>query len=233
MAPGPLTKLILRIGSLSTYCLARFALLIRAQRPHQYLMDVVEFARAATVQPLPKIVLEMAVLAEDRRFYYHGGVDAVGILRALLNNLRGRPLQGGSTIEQQLIRTITGQRDMTLGRKFFEALTAVLLSAKMSKDDILLLFLHCCWLGFDVQGVPRLAASEKINLSELSSWQAAMIAARVRYPAPQNPDDSYRRRLTSRSLLIARSYELALSSEACKREDTPLTKRPFITSHWS
>ncbi|MEN9205824.1 MAG: transglycosylase domain-containing protein [Thermostichales cyanobacterium BF4_bins_65] len=99
---------------------------------------------------------QVLVGAEDRRFYSHWGVDLIGIARALWVNVTGGQIrQGGSTISQQLARTIlrdyTGE-DASLGRKWREALAALKLEWQYSKEEILLLYLNHVYLGNGISG---------------------------------------------------------------------------------
>ena len=112
------------------------------------------------VLPLEKIPLhvQQAVIAsEDERFYDHGGVDFKAILRAAWNDLRGRPLQGGSTITQQLVKEYyVGRRAIDVAQGA-EAALAIRLERKFSKDEILEQYLNVIYLGDQAYGVEAAA----------------------------------------------------------------------------
>jgi membrane carboxypeptidase/penicillin-binding protein len=102
--------------------------------------------------------LRYAVMAaEDRNFYEHGGIDYQGLSRAVLKNVlnvsRGRRLEGGSTITQQVAKNVLLNSDVTFGRKFKEAILANRLEQVLSKPKILELYLNEIWLGYRSFGV--------------------------------------------------------------------------------
>src|SRR6266545_5569686 len=95
-----------------------------------------------SLDSLPRYVSEAFIAAEDVRFRHHIGIDPIGIVRALIANVRGRGIvQGGSTIDQQIIKSRFLSQERTWRRKFVEMLLAVILEARLSKDDILELYL--------------------------------------------------------------------------------------------
>ncbi|MDH7570810.1 MAG: biosynthetic peptidoglycan transglycosylase, partial [Armatimonadota bacterium] len=90
------------------------------------------------ITEIPKVLQDATVAIEDERFYDHAGVDAKAILRALVQNIRGgRYVQGGSTITQQLARTIYLSQRKTLSRKLQEAVLAHEIERRLSKQEIL------------------------------------------------------------------------------------------------
>jgi penicillin-binding protein 1B len=163
-----------------------------------------EERRVVKIGELPKILVQAVLAAEDRRFFQHHGIDVRGVLRALLANLRrGRVVQGGSTLTQQLIKNffLTGQR--TLERKVIEAMMAVLAEIHYSKMEILETYLNEIYLGqrgsrgiFGVwEGAQFYFGKEP---KDLSIGQAAMLAGLIRAPghlAPaKNPEAAEHRR---------------------------------------
>jgi len=143
---------------------------------------------------IPGYVGNAFIAAEDVRFRHHIGIDPVGIARALLTNFRaGGIAQGGSTIDQQLIKGkfLTHQR--TYRRKFIEMILAVLLDARMSKDDILEAYLNEVYLGH-YQGRAVIGIDEASRLffskhpSQLTPDEAALIAGIIRAPNRDTPD---------------------------------------------
>ncbi len=99
-------------------------------------------------------VREATVAIEDRRFYEHGGVDPIGILRAVVADVRaGKIVQGGSTITQELVRNLYLTRQRTLQRKLTEACLAIKLGQKWSKDRILTAYLNEVYYGNHAYGI--------------------------------------------------------------------------------
>lgn len=163
---------------------------------------------------LPRVV----VAAEDHRFYFHFGVDLLGTLRAVVINFRAGELQqGGSSISQQLARTIlrdyTGT-DNTLGRKWREALAALKLEVFYSKDEILTLYLNNVYLGNGIYGFESAAhyyfgsASIDLDLSE-----AAMLASILPAPNALNPVVNREAALKGRERVLNRLSELKTFDE--------------------
>ena len=130
--------------------------------------------------------LIQAVLAiEDRRFYNHFGIDLIGIARAAQRNtIAGEIVEGGSTISQQLVRTLYLDRKRTFTRKLREAAAAIQLERRHSKDEILARYLNSVYMGADAQGVPAAARLYfHKNVSELTLPEAAMLAGIIRAPS--------------------------------------------------
>jgi 1A family penicillin-binding protein len=131
-----------------------------------------------------------AVIAiEDHRYYLHPGIDPIALTRAALHNLRsdgGR--QGGSTLTQQLARTLFLSNARTYGRKLEEAAIAVMLEIFLSKQEILELYLNRVYLSGGIYGIE--AMSQKMlgkPASELTLAEAALVAGLIRAPASYSP----------------------------------------------
>ena len=119
------------------------------------------FDEMVRVQDLPKHVPQALMAVEDRRFYYHFGVDIIGLARAAYENYRAnRVVQGGSTVTQQLAKNLLFTEgsftvsDRSFKRKILEVFLAVWLEWKFSKDDILTMYLNRVYLGAGTFGGP-------------------------------------------------------------------------------
>ncbi len=142
-----------------------------------------------SVKDLPPYVPEAILATEDRRFYYHFGVDPFGILRAFAVNLtQGGFVQGGSTITQQLAKNLFLSRDRTLKRKIQEAMLALWLESKLTKDEILSAYLNRVYLGSGAYGIDA-ASHVYFNKSakQLSIREAATIAGLLKAPSRYSP----------------------------------------------
>jgi len=138
---------------------------------------------------LPKYLPQAFVAIEDRRFYYHFGIDPIGITRAIFVNLtRGRLREGGSTLTQQLAKNLFLTQDRTLERKLQEVILAVWLEVKYSKAQIIELYLNRVYFGSGAYGVEAAAqryfgkSARAVTLAE-----AAMLAGLVRSPSRLAP----------------------------------------------
>ncbi len=140
------------------------------------------------VTQLPPHVGLAFVAIEDRRFYYHSGIDPWGIGRAFFRNSTTSGLQGGSTITQQLAKTSFLSPDRTWTRKAQEAFIALWLEARLTKNEILSRYLSNVYFGDNIYGL-RAAALHYFNVApeDLSLSQAAMLAGVVNLPSRLAP----------------------------------------------
>jgi penicillin-binding protein 1A len=138
---------------------------------------------------IPRVMRDATVAVEDRRFRQHPGVDPIGIARSVQVRMqRGRWVQGGSTITQQLARNVFLSSQKKFGRKFREWILALALERKFSKDQILELYLNKVYYGGGAYGID--AASRKFfghGAGELSLSEAAVIAGLVKAPSNYSP----------------------------------------------
>lgn len=141
---------------------------------------------------LPDYVWKAFVASEDKRFFEHGGVDPVGIARALVVNLRGGSTsQGGSTITQQLVKNLLVGKEKSYRRKLREAVLAYRLEKELSKMELIELYVNYIALGSGNYGVEA-AAQDYFGVSarELDPGQAAMLAGLVPAPSKYSPRHS-------------------------------------------
>ena len=154
---------------------------------------------AVAVGELPDYVGNAFIAVEDRRFRYHFGIDPMGLVRAAYEDAtHGAIVQGGSTLTQQLAKNLFLTPDRTVRRKVQEAILAVYLETRYSKDQILTLYLNRVYFGAGVYGIG--AASERFfnkPAGELTLTEAAMLAGSVkapsRYNAEVSPDAAFSR----------------------------------------
>lgn len=145
---------------------------------------------AIRLSELPPFLPKAFVAIEDRRFYAHWGVDPIGVGRALVRNVTGRGgMQGGSTLTQQLAKNLFLTQERTISRKIQEAILALWLEHKYSKDQILELYLNRVYFGSGAYGVEAAAeryfghGARTVTLSE-----AAVLAGLMKAPSKLAPD---------------------------------------------
>ncbi len=159
---------------------------------------------------ISEYVLRGTVATEDERFYDHGGVDFMGIGRAIVNNLTGGKLEGASTITQQLVRnTVLSSEmdDISIKRKVREAFISVKMEEIYSKDDILLMYLNTINYGSGAYGIQ--AASQRYfskDADELSIAQAATLIGIPQSPTYNNPIDYPENCLKRRNVVLDRMF---------------------------
>ncbi len=145
-----------------------------------------------SVKDLPPHISQAILATEDRRFYYHYGLDPIGIMRAFgVNMIRGGFVQGGSTITQQLAKNLFLSRERTLKRKIQEAMLAIWLETKLTKDEILSAYLNRVYLGSGAYGIDA-AAKVYFNKTakELTIREAATIAGLLKAPSRYSPSSN-------------------------------------------
>jgi penicillin-binding protein 1A len=146
--------------------------------------DPIPLARMSSWLPIATVAIE------DRRFYEHGGIDYVGIMRAFWSDLSaGKVVQGGSTITQQLVRNLyTGGSQRTFQRKIKEACLAIKLADKLPKQQILEEYLNTVYYGNHAYGVQAAAETYFSKpASELNLRQAALLAGLPQAPSVDDP----------------------------------------------
>ncbi len=160
---------------------------------------------------IPKNVINSFLSAEDKNFFSHPGVDAKGVLRAVINNIRNimtsKRLEGASTITQQVAKNFLLSNEVSLNRKIKEAILAFRIERALSKERILELYLNQIYLGSGAYGVA--AASLEYfdkSIKELNYEEAALLAALPKAPSKYNPYKdvelaTFRRNLVLKNLL--------------------------------
>ncbi len=160
---------------------------------------------------IPKIVINSFLSAEDKNFFDHPGIDAKGVLRAIIKNisniLNSKRLEGASTITQQVAKNFLLTNEVSLQRKLKEAILAFRIERSLSKERILELYLNQIYLGQGSYGIA--AASLEYfdkSIDELNYEEAALLAALPKAPSRYNPykDDKiakFRRDLVLKNLL--------------------------------
>ncbi len=152
-------------------------------------------------EKIPKRIVDAFLSAEDDSFYEHQGVDYLGVLRALIKNIKaGRVVQGGSTITQQVAKSLLLSRERSISRKIKDFLLAQRIEKKFTKQEILFLYLNQVYLGGGYYGVKTAFEGyfEK-QLEESTIAEAALIAGLLvapgRYSPYKNPTYSKKRQL--------------------------------------
>jgi penicillin-binding protein 1A len=132
---------------------------------------------------------DAVIAVEDHRFRFHWGIDPIGLTRSVVQNIRAGGIEeGGSTITQQLARTLFLSNSRTWGRKFKEGVLALMIEKRLSKDQILELYVNRVYLGAGVYGVEKMSQqlfdkpARRLTLAE-----SALIAGLIRRPSGLSP----------------------------------------------
>ena len=179
---------------------------------------------------------DAVIAVEDHRFYYHPGIDPIGLSRAVAYNLSGAEgTQGGSTITQQLARTLFLSNTRTYGRKIKEAALAVMLEVFLSKREILQLYMNRVYLSAGIYGVESM--SQKLlrkPASKLTLGEAALIAGIIRRPGSYSPWTNLDAARQRSFVVLRRMREerkiTAAQEETAHNERIRIQPQPAVTS---
>jgi len=161
------------------------------------------YGEAVRLKDLPAYVPAALMAVEDRRFRSHPGIDPFGLIRALYANLTaGEVVQGGSTLTQQLAKNLFLTPERNIRRKVQEALLALWLERRFSKDQLLEIYLNRVYLGAGAYGVDAAARLFfGVPARRVAVWQAALLAGLPKAPSRFNPR-------ASPDLAVARAAEV-------------------------
>ncbi len=172
------------------------------------------------LEEVPQSLIDALIAIEDRGFYRHFGISPLGILRALIANIRaGEVVQGGSTLTQQLVKNFFLSSERSIMRKLNEALMALLLEFHYEKDDILESYLNEVYLGQDGSrsvhgfGLASYLYFER-PLNELTIDQVALLVGMVKGPSHYNPHRHPERVRDRRNLVLDVMTDLKLLAAA-------------------
>ncbi len=180
---------------------------------------------------VPDVMKHAILAAEDERFYQHGGVDYLSILRAALSNVTSGTQQGAGTITMHVARTFVLTREKTVSRKLREVLLAWKIEASLPKDEILELYINQIFLGQRAYGF---AAAAQIYfgkpLADVTVAEAAMLAGLPKAPSAYNPVTNPRRAKTRQLYVLRRMHELGYVNDDQwrKAQTEPLTTRVLL-----
>jgi penicillin-binding protein 1A len=167
------------------------------------------------IRDVPEVMRQAILAAEDERFYQHGGVDYISVLRAALTNVTSGTQQGAGTITMQVARNFFLTRERTLTRKLREVLLAYKIEANLTKDEILELYINQIFLGQRAYGF---AAAAQIYfgkpLAQIDVAEAAMLAGLPKAPSAYNPVANPKRARSRQVYVLRRMHELRFIADA-------------------
>jgi penicillin-binding protein 1A len=183
------------------------------------------------IKDVPEVMKQAILAAEDERFYQHGGVDYLSVLRAAMTNVTSGTQQGAGTITMQVARNFFLTRERTLTRKLREVLLAYKIEANLSKDEILELYINQIFLGQRAYGF---AAASQIYfgkpLGQIDVAEAAMLAGLPKAPSAYNPVANPKRSRGRQLYVLRRMHELHFISDTQwqQAQATPLVVHPML-----
>jgi penicillin-binding protein 1A len=187
------------------------------------------------VTRMPRRLIEAFVAAEDANFFQHRGIDLVSVLRAAGKNLlAGGVVQGGSTITQQVAKSLLLTPERSFERKFKEAILAYRIENRLSKEEILFLYLNQIFLGHGAYGVQ--AAAENYfakSVEQLSLAECSLLAGLPRAPSRYSPYHNLKAAKDRQHYVLGRMVEekYITQAEADTAFKAPLLVRPRRDQH--
>ncbi|MDH4449785.1 MAG: penicillin-binding protein 1A [Rhodoferax sp.] len=181
-----------------------------------------ERRKLTPLSEIPKAMKDAILAVEDARFYHHGGVDYIGVIRAGLANVGKVKSQGASTITMQVARNVYLSSEKTFTRKIYEILLTFKLEHMLTKDQILEIYMNQIFLGNRTYGFA--AASETYfnkPLKEITIAEAALLAGLPKAPSLFNPFNNLKRAKSRQMYIIDRMLENGFISE----EDAATARR--------
>jgi penicillin-binding protein 1A len=171
---------------------------------------------------MPASIRDAVVAIEDKRFYYHHGVDLRAIVRAAYADVSaGEIVEGGSTITQQLVKQLYVGTDETLRRKIDEAILAWQLEDRLTKDQILTKYLNTVYFGQGAYGIQAAARSYfGVDAKDLTLSQSALIAGLIRAPNDFDPFGHPVHARVRRNIVLRVMLEQGMITQAAKDEAT-------------
>ena len=153
------------------------------------------------------------VAGEDHRFWLHYGFDPIGLLRATWKSKFRKYREGGSTITMQLVRTVTGNYEVSFKRKLKEIYLAIRLTGYLDKTDILNIYLSVAYFGWDMHGIAQACNKLNLNQKQLSEYEAASLIARLKYPEPRYKNYKKTQRINYRAVHIINRFNKLNTTE--------------------
>jgi len=180
------------------------------------------------IKDIPRVMKDAVLAIEDSRFYEHGGVDYLGILRAGIANIARAKSQGASTITMQVARNVYLSSEKTFTRKIYEILLTYKLDHLLIKDQILEIYMNQIFLGHRAYGFA--SASDTYfgkPLKEITIAEAAMLAGLPKAPSALNPINNPKRARSRQLYIIERMEEngYITASQALQAKAEPLKLR--------
>ncbi len=181
------------------------------------------------IREIPHVMKDAVLSIEDSRFYQHGGLDYLGLIRASIANLSKRKSQGASTITMQVARNVYLSTEKTYTRKIYEILLTYKLEHLLTKDQILEIYMNQIFLGNRAYGFASAAETYfGKSLKDITIAEAAMLAGLPKAPSAYNPISNPKRARSRQLYIIERMEEnnYITAKQALEAKAEPLRIRP-------
>lgn len=154
----------------------------------------------------PVLAQQLLISGEDHRFFRHGGIDLVAVLRAGWRSVVHKRREGASTIEMQIVRVVSGRYERTLRRKVREMALATLVTRVIPKSDLPAVYLRIGYYGWRMNGFSAACQHIRLRSNLLSPREAARLVAQLKYPQPHYPPLHRQRQINARATHLLRLH---------------------------
>ncbi|HXH60167.1 MAG TPA: PBP1A family penicillin-binding protein, partial [Fimbriimonadaceae bacterium] len=188
-----------------------------------------QYRRPVDIEHIPQTVIDATLAAEDKRFYEHEGIDFKAMMNLIVLTLRsGSVPRGGSTLTMQLAKNVYTSPAKTISRKLDDMALAVVIEQKLTKDQILELYLNQVFYGQGAYGIGAAADVYfgKKDLNDLTVSEAALLARLVRRPSRENPFIDMDTAIKNRDVVLASMLELHYITK--KQYEEALAEKPKL-----
>lgn len=185
-------------------------------------------------EKIPKDLINAFLAAEDDQFFQHSGINLQSIFRAALANLRaGRSVQGGSTITQQVAKTLLLSSEKTFTRKLRDILLALEMEKNLSKEDILYLYLNQIYFGQGAYGIEQAAqVYYRKTVSQLTLPEMAILAGLPQAPSRYSPVNNPLRAKERQNYVLHRMADVGFITKEQAKEAVQLTVKIFVRENY-
>lgn len=164
----------------------------------------------------PLIAQKLLISGEDHRFFSHPGFDLIAICRAVYRWVFLGLVEGASTIEQQLVRVLSGRYERTLTRKCNEILLATLITTVIPKHVLPSIYLNVGYFGWRMNNFGQACVRLRLTPHSMSYYEAANLVARLKYPEPRMASPERRTQIERRAHHLLNLYSLHVSTSVYK-----------------
>ena len=179
---------------------------------------------------IPKHVIDAFLAAEDDQFFQHHGINVQALIRAALANMRaGRNVQGGSTITQQVAKTLLLTNERTISRKMRDILLAIQMEKNLKKDEILYLYLNQIYFGQSAYGIEMAAQTYfRKSTTQLTIAEAALLAGLPKAPSDYSPVKNPSRAKERQIYVLNRMADVGFITKEIAKENVELPIKVFL-----
>ncbi len=202
MAKNTFLLIFIKISSLPLRLISYFFEYFEIDNIDKDLKKSLEIIDNCSFVKIDEKLIDVLIIAEDRRNSLHCGVDIIAIFRAIKVRFFEKVYQGASTVEQQFVRVISNRYEKSFYRKFREQLLAIAVSKRRTKSDISKAYLLIAYYGYNLEGIAAIKEICGENIKEINLNRAIELVSRLKYPQPKNINNNWLEKHINRNKYI-------------------------------